>query len=133
MEVWPSTGVVYDVSAAHQLVDPGAWLVKRWVATLAQPLPWHEGLIRIRRHLEGVGKKRQSLCGVELRCPEPHSMAGFIAFNQKYCALLEDWDMIVDDCNPLARTNVAPVDEAPEETLSLIHISEAHETDSYLV
>jgi len=44
-------------------------------------------------------------------------MAGFIAFNQKYCALLEDWDMIVDDCNPLARTNVAPVDEAPEETL----------------
>lgn len=38
MEVWPSTGVVYDVSAAHQLVDPDAWIVKRWVATIAQQL-----------------------------------------------------------------------------------------------
>ena len=85
-------------------------------ARLKRPLPWYEGLVRVRQYLEGLGRERHALCGVELRCPRPHTMEGFIEFNQKYCALLDDWDMILDDCNPLARTNVAPIEQAPHET-----------------
>ncbi len=84
---------------------------------LARPLPWREGLACVRRHLEGSGRDRHALCGVELRCPEPFSMDGFIAFNKQYRAVLEDWDMLVAGANPIARTNVSPVVEAPGESV----------------
>ncbi len=86
-------------------------------ATLAQPLAWHDGLCAIRKHLEQIGRDRYSLCGVELRCPEPFSMDGFIAFNRQYRSLLEDWEMLVDDENPIARTNVSPVNDPPHESV----------------
>ena len=85
--------------------------------TLAHPLVWRDGLISIRRHLEQMGRDRHALCGVELRCPEPFSMDGFIAFNRQYRSLLEDWDMLVNDANPIARTNVAPVKDPPSESV----------------
>ena len=85
--------------------------------TLAHPLAWRDGLISIRRHLEQMGRDRHALCGVELRCPEPFSMDGFIAFNRQYRSLLEDWDMPVNDANPIARTNVAPVEDPPSESV----------------
>ena len=86
-------------------------------ATLANPLAWHDGLFSIRRHLEHLGRDRHALCGVELRCPEPFSMDGFMAFNRQYRSLLEDWDMLVNGANPIARTNVAPVENAPHESV----------------
>jgi hypothetical protein len=88
-------------------------------AVLAKPVRWHNGLVSIRRHLEQIGRDRHALCGVELRCPEPFSMDGFIAFNRQYRSLLEDWEMLVDDANPIARTNVAPVEDPPSE--SVVH------------
>lgn len=84
---------------------------------LAHPLAWHDGLVSIRRYLEQIGRDRHALCGVELRCPEPFSIDGFIAFNQQYRSLLEDWDMLVDGANPVARTNVAPVEDPPSESV----------------
>jgi hypothetical protein len=44
-------------------------------------------------------------------------MDGFNAFNRQYRSLLEDWDMLVDDANPIARTNVAPVEDPPGESV----------------
>jgi hypothetical protein len=42
-------------------------------------------------------------------------MDGFIGFNRSYCALLEAWGLYVDGVNPVARTNVAPLFDPPEE------------------
>lgn len=86
-------------------------------ATLSRPVPWQQGLIDVREYLEQRGRERFCLCGVELRCPEPHPMNGFIEFNRHYRALLQEWGMLVDGENPVARTNVAPVVSPPKETL----------------
>lgn len=86
-------------------------------ATLARPIPWHAGLLAVRRYLESTGATHHALCGVELRCPEPHSMDGFIDFNRDYRSLLEKWGVLVDGENPIARTNVAPVLSPPSETI----------------
>jgi hypothetical protein len=86
-------------------------------ATLMKPLPWHAGLLAVRRYLEMNGLTQHSLCGVELRCPKPHTMEGFIDFNREYRALLNDWEIPVGDENPVARTNVSPVENPPAETV----------------
>ena len=86
-------------------------------AVLKKPLPWHTGLLAVREYLEKSELSRFNLCGVELRCPTPHAMSGFIAFNRDYRVLLEEWDMLVDGENPLARTNVSPVVAPPKETV----------------
>lgn len=77
-------------------------------AALQTPLPWHAGLHAARRYLEGKNLTCHNLCAVELRCPQPYTMEGFIDFNTQYRSLLNAWDMIVDGLNPVARTNVAP-------------------------
>ena len=100
-----SSGVI--AMPGHQIVH----------ATLENTLPWHTGLPAAREYLEKSGLSRFNLCGVELRCPAPHAMSGFIEFNRDYRTLLEKWDMLVDRENPLARTNVSPVVSPPEETV----------------
>jgi len=40
---------------------------------------------------------------------------GFIDFNDQYRLLLNDWNMMVDGLNPVARTNVSPVVGPPRE------------------
>jgi hypothetical protein len=85
--------------------------------TLAVSLPWEEGMHAARKYVESMGLSQWSLCGFELRCPQPHTMNGFIDFNTNYRALLQDWDMYVDGENPIARTNVAPVLNPPNETM----------------
>ncbi|MBA63013.1 MAG: hypothetical protein CMJ76_11665 [Planctomycetaceae bacterium] len=85
--------------------------------TLSSWLPWREGIQQARQFVESGGGSVEHLCGFELRCPEPHSMGGFIEFNEQYRQLLEQWGLIIDGQNPIARTNVAPVQQAPEETM----------------
>lgn len=96
------------------VAEPGWEIVH---VTLAKPLPWHAGMVAARKFVEGIGRERQNLCGFELRCSEPFSMEGFIAFNREYRALLEEWEMIVDGQNPVARTNVSPVVDPPSESV----------------
>ena len=96
------------------VAEPGWEIVH---ATTARPLPWYEGLHSVRQYLEQIGRDRHALCGVELRCPVPFSMEGFIAFNKQYRSLLENWDLLVDGENPIARTNVAPVEAAPNNSV----------------
>lgn len=66
-------------------------------------------------HLRGSGRGRHALCGVELRCPKPYPMDGFIRFNEDYCGLLASWDLHMDGMNPVARTNVAPLHNPPDD------------------
>lgn len=96
------------------VAQPGYEIVH---VTLATPIGWHAGLVAARRFLEQMGLDQHALCAVELRCPEPHSIGGFVDFNQHYRALLEEWDILVDGENPVARTNVAPVADPPNETV----------------
>jgi len=85
--------------------------------TLNSWLPWRDGMRQAREFVEAEGKSVEQLCAFELRCPRPHSMGGFIGFNEDYRQLLEQWGLIVDSQNPIARTNVAPVEDAPTETM----------------
>ena len=100
-----SSGVIAD--HGHELVHVRAL---KW-------MPWHDGMQAARRYVEAKGLTAHAICGVELRCAEPHSVDGFIDFNSQYRALLEDWNMIVDGLNPVARTNVSPVQDPPTETV----------------
>lgn len=85
-------------------------------ATLKQPLPWREGFECVDAHLQSVGRDRNALCSMALRCSEPYSMQGFIDFNGLYCSVLEEWGLYVDGANPIARTNVSPAFAAPAES-----------------
>lgn len=85
--------------------------------TLSRSQPWHAGLLSVREYLESNDRTPHALCGVELRCAQPHSLDGFLEFNQQYRVLLEEWDMLVDGLNPVARTNVSPVVNPPGETM----------------
>ncbi len=93
------------------VADPGYEIVR---VALATPLAWRDGFRRVDEHLRRAGLGRQTLCAMELRSPKPFTMPGFIAFNQSYCAVLRSWDLFVDDLNPIARTNVCPLDDPPE-------------------
>jgi hypothetical protein len=97
-----SCGVISD--PLHEIVH----------VTLGQILPWREGFDRIEAHLQAIGRDRHALCGIELRCPTPYSMQGFIEFNQTYCEVLKAWDLYIGDINPIARTNVSPLHQPPE-------------------
>ena len=84
--------------------------------TLQKPVLWKAGLITAKQYLEASGLTCRNLCAVELRCPQPYAMEGFIAFNKEYKQLLDDWHMMVNGINPVARTNVSPVVDPPSET-----------------
>jgi hypothetical protein len=96
------------------VAQPGHEIVH---VTLSKSMNWHDGLVAARQYLEQSGLDHHALCAVELRCPEPHSIGGFVEFNQQYRALLEEWNIPVDGENPIARTNVAPVEDSPNETV----------------
>jgi hypothetical protein len=81
--------------------------------TLLQSIPYREGFARIEAHLREAGRSRQALCAVELRSPAPFTRAGFAEFNVGYRALLAEWGLLIEDQNPIARTNVAPKWNAP--------------------
>jgi hypothetical protein len=84
-------------------------------ATLRRPMPWRKGFELIDAHLSEQKRPRAALCAIELRIPAALTPDGFDGFNAGYQALLEEWDLLVDGQNPIARTNVAPVVGAPGE------------------
>lgn len=94
------------------VVAPGYEIVH---VTLSRLLPYRRGFEVIAGYLDRLGRPRHALCAVELRSPAPFTLEGFIQFNRGYRAILEDWDLMVDGVNPVARTNVAPEVGPPEE------------------
>ena len=77
-------------------------------AHFQKPLQWEKGFERLAEHLKDESQDLFALCGVELRCPQPYSMDGFVAFNETYCEVLKNLGLYLDDMNPVARTNVSP-------------------------
>jgi hypothetical protein len=105
----PGTGELPFCQAA--IAQPGFEIAR---AQLARPLPWREGFGLIERHLAGLGRPRQALCAVELRCAEPYTREGFAAFNVGYAELMDGWGLLLDGgCT--TRTNVAPELHPPSE------------------
>jgi hypothetical protein len=96
--------------SASVIAQPGYTLQRVQFAT---PLPMVTGFDRIAAYLSGQQRPRQSLCAMELRIPTPLSFEGFIDFNRGYRTTLANWDILVGEYNPVARTNVAPVVGAP--------------------
>ncbi len=82
---------------------------------LQQPIVYLEGFERIARLLTAAGRPLHALCSIELRLPAPLSFEGFATFNNEYQQLLSDRDLMLDGRNPIARTNIAPAVQAPEE------------------
>ena len=101
-----------DPYSCGVVADPGYEIV---FVTLRSPTSWKEGFHLIDRHLEKAECDRTSLCSIQLRCPAPYPMQGFIDFNETYCQVLKDWGLYLDDLNPLARTNVSPAYSPPTE------------------
>jgi hypothetical protein len=82
---------------------------------LERALPLDRGFQKIEGYLASLQRRRQALCGVELRSPRPFTFQGFQDFNQRYVAILKRWGILLDGLNPVARTNVAPEVAAPAE------------------
>ena len=87
-----------DPYSCGVVADPGHEVVH---ATLQAPLPWRDGFELIDAHLATAGRGREALCGIQLRSPEPFTMAGFKEFNSGYIDLLKSWGLYMGDLNPL--------------------------------
>ena len=98
-----SSGVV--ATAGHQIVH----------ATLRAPMPWRDGFALIDRHLRAEGRPRQAVCAIELRSPTQFTFDGCDTFNEGYRGVLNEWKILLDGDNPVARTNVIPTVGAPKE------------------
>lgn len=81
----------------------------------AQVLPVAAGFERIAALLRAEGRPATALCAAELRSPQPFTLAGFQGFNRDYVAVLTDWGLVRDGLNPVARSNVCPLFDAPAE------------------
>jgi hypothetical protein len=91
---------------------PGFEIVR---VVLHEPAPCRPGFLLIDQHLGALGRPAQALCAVELRLPQPLSFQGFMDFNGGYRKLLAERDLLLDGVNPIARTNVAPAIQPPDE------------------
>jgi hypothetical protein len=83
--------------------------------TFAVPPPYRSALEQIDRFLHEKRRPAQALCAVELRSPRPMTLVEFDTFNQAYAGELRKRDVLLEDANPVARTNVAPVLDPPLE------------------
>jgi hypothetical protein len=82
---------------------------------LSRYVPLRAGFQAVEAHLRKAGRPLHAICGMELRSPKPFSFTGFNEFNAGYVDLLKTSDLLVDGINPVARTNVAPAVNPPEE------------------
>ncbi|HZZ80358.1 MAG TPA: hypothetical protein VFE62_17735 [Gemmataceae bacterium] len=83
--------------------------------TFQVPVAYRTGFEKIANVLAEEQRPRTALCAISLRSPRPYSFQGFADFNAQYASLLKSWGVFVDDINPIARTNVAPVVSPPSE------------------
>jgi hypothetical protein len=83
--------------------------------TFREAPPLHEGFRRAEEIIKAAGRPLTAFCACELRSPAQFSEPAFRAFNQSYVEVLNRWGLIVDDANPVARSNVCPELSAPAE------------------
>jgi hypothetical protein len=86
------------------IARPGFEIVHAAIKPL---LPLQRGFELVESHLHELKRPLNALCGMELRIPAVLSTAKFEEFNQPYVEKLASWGLLIDDANPVARTNVA--------------------------
>ena len=92
--------------------DPGYEIVRVRFDTL---LPLAAGFARAAEIMRGDGRPLTAFCACELRSPAAFSEDGFRAFNRHYVETLAAWDIVRNDDNPVARSNVCPEIDPPAE------------------
>lgn len=80
-----------------------------------RPVPLAAGFGEIERLISEAGRPLTAFCACELRSPSQFTDAGFRAFNEGYAARLRAWNIVTDALNPVARSNVCPEVDPPEE------------------
>jgi hypothetical protein len=99
----------YSAGVAAQ---PGFRIVRVRFQT---PVPLTEGFRRIEAIVTAAGRPLAAFCACELRSPKPFTEAGFRAFNEVYVVTLKAWGLVDGDRNPVARSNVCPAMDPPDE------------------
>jgi hypothetical protein len=95
--------------------EPG-YLIER--ARFVEPLPLAQAFLAVERHLAHIGRPLTAFAACELRSPAPFTEEGFRDFNRSYVVTLERWGIYRGGdkpVNPVARTNVCPMYDAPRE------------------
>ena len=81
----------------------------------AKLLSLAEGFAAVEAHLARIGRPIAAFCACELRSPKQFSEEGFVAFNRRYVERLAGWGHYRDGVNPVARSNVCPEIDPPNE------------------
>jgi|SRR5579859_1756622 len=77
--------------------------------------PLAEGFAQAAKYIEAAGRPLTSFCACELRSPAAFTEAGFLAFNRHYVKTLAEWGIFDGTNNPVARSNVCPEIDPPDE------------------
>jgi hypothetical protein len=90
-------------------------------ARFVRPLRLADAYAAVEAHLKNIGRPSVAFAACELRSPAPFTDQGFIDFNKVYVTTLARWGIYTGATgdakavNPVARTNVCPVYNAPSE------------------
>lgn len=87
-------------------------------ARFLRPLRLGDAYSAVEAHLKSLGRPGTAFAACELRSPAPFTDQGFYDFNKAYVQTLARWGIYQDGdkpVNPVARTNVCPVYDAPGE------------------
>lgn len=79
-------------------------------------MPLEKGFAWIEAHLKRLGLPTTAFAACELRSKAPYTPEEFRAFNEVYAATLRRWGCFDADSNPVARSNVCPELNGPEDT-----------------
>ena len=80
-----------------------------------EPVPLKAGFAGIAEILTAAGRPLTAFGACELRSPAPFTEEGFKAFNEIYIKTLIEWGVMRDGANPVARSNVCPKIDPPNE------------------
>jgi len=83
----------------------------------ARPVGYRKAFEKIAEYLLANARPKSALCSIELRSPAPFTFQGFADLNKDYAEILKNWGLFVDGANPVARTNVAPELNPPDEVV----------------
>ena len=118
------TGAI-ELKARGFAYAPGVFQYSAGVAALpgyriervrfARVVPVADGWARIAAYLTAQGLPMTSFCACELRSPAPFTEDGFLTFNRAYAAVLQAWNVLTEQGNPVARSNVCPEIDPPAE------------------
>ena len=111
----PQAGYAFLKGGGHPF-SGGVACLKGYTLTRVRfrtPPALAEGLARAASFIEAKGRPRAALAACELRSPKQMSVAEFAAFNKQYVELLGANGFPAAAPFPMARSNVAPIYDAP--------------------